>query len=60
VDTYVAHDLGHAFHLAREAWLPRRGLMELFTDLCAYTAREARGLARGDPAIRRFLEECGL
>jgi hypothetical protein len=45
VDTYVAHDLGHAFHLAHEAWFPRRWLMELFADLCAYTA-----LAATEPA----------
>jgi hypothetical protein len=45
VDTWVAHDLGHAYHLDRGAWLPRRWLMELFADLCAYNA-----LAQAEPA----------
>ncbi|HMQ30514.1 MAG TPA: hypothetical protein PKD53_07280 [Chloroflexaceae bacterium] len=44
VDTWVAHDLGHAYHLDRGSWFPRRWLMELFADLCAYTA-----LAQAEP-----------
>lgn len=45
VDTWVAHDLGHAYHLDRGAWFPRRWLMELFADLCAVVA-----LAQAEPA----------
>jgi hypothetical protein len=45
VDKGVAHDLGHAYHLDRGAWFPRRWLMELFADLCAYTA-----LTQAEPA----------
>lgn len=37
VDLYVVHDLGHACHLHRDYWFPRRWLMEYFADLCTYT-----------------------
>jgi hypothetical protein len=37
IDLWIAHDLGHAFHLQRSYWFPRRWLMELFADLCLYT-----------------------
>jgi hypothetical protein len=34
---WIAHDLGHAFHLDAEYWFPRRWLMEYCADLCCYT-----------------------
>jgi len=37
LDTYLVHDLGHAFHLHANYCFPRRWLMEYFADLCAYT-----------------------
>lgn len=37
VDTWIVHDLGHAFHLSESYWFPRTWLMELFADLCVYT-----------------------
>ena len=36
IDLWIVHDLGHAFHLQRSYWFPRRWLMELFADLCLY------------------------
>jgi hypothetical protein len=53
VDTWVAHDLGHAYHLERGAWFPRRWLMELFADLCAYAAL-ALAEPAALPALRTF------
>lgn len=54
VDTYVVHDLGHAFHLQADYWFPRRWLMEYFADLCAYTYIAACEPAQL-PALETFL-----
>jgi hypothetical protein len=53
VDLWVAHDLGHAFHLHAAYWFPRRWLMEYFADLCSYAyvaAEEPEQL----PALETF------
>jgi hypothetical protein len=36
IHLWLAHDIGHAFHLHSSYWFPRRWLMEYFADLCSY------------------------